>query len=100
MRERKNGVLIYLSGNERKQLDKQAEIAGLTMSQLIRKLIMGADIQPRPPDELPKLLREINYIGHNINQIAHKANIEDKVTMDQLFEVQRLLGEIYIKVKR
>ena len=94
MRNRQKGILVFLSDKERKHLDKQAK------SQLIRKLIMDEDIQPRPPEELPKLLKELNYIGHNINQIAHKANAEDKATLEQLQEVQQLLGEIYCEVKR
>ena len=100
MRNRQRGILVFLSEKEKKHLDKQAETAGLTKSHLIRKLIMDEDIQPRPPEELPKLLRELNYIGHNINQIAHKANAEDKATIEQLQEVQQLLGEIYREVKR
>ena len=93
-------LTVRLSQEEHAHLKEQAAIAGLKMEPFIRKLIMGSDIQPRPPDELPKLLREINYIGHNINQIAHKVNAEDKATMEQLFEVERLLGEIYREVKR
>ena len=100
MRERDKAVIVRLNEEEKEHLQKQAAIAGLKKEPFIRKLIMGSDIQPRPPDELPKLLREINYIGHNINQIAHKVNAEDKAAIEQLFEVERLLGEIYREVKR
>ena len=100
MRERDKAIIVRLNEEEKEHLQKQATIAGLKKEPFIRKLITGSDIQPRPPDELPKLLREINYIGHNINQIAHKVNAEDKATMEQLFEVERLLGEIYREVKR
>ena len=100
MREHDKAIIVRLNEEEKEHLQKQAAIAGLKKEPFIRKLIMGSDIQPRPPDELPKLLREINYIGHNINQIAHKVNAEDKAAMEQLFEVERLLGEIYREVKR
>ena len=100
MRERNKAIIVRLNDKEKEHLQKQAAIAGLKMESLIRKLIMGLDIQPRPPEELPKLLREINYIGHNINQIAHKVNADDKVTKEQLFELERLIGEIYREIKR
>lgn len=100
MRERSKGVLIYLSDRERNQLEKQAGNAELSMSQLVRKLIMGTDIQPRPPDNIAQLIREINYIGNNINQIAKKVNIESRVSQAQLEEIFHLLGEIYREVKR
>ena len=71
MRSRQNGVLIYLSDTEKQHLVKQAALAGVNVGAFIRKLIMGSVIRPRPPDEYVKLLREINAIGNNINQIAH-----------------------------
>lgn len=100
MRERSKGVLIYLSDRERNQLEKQAGNAGLSMSQFVRKLIMGKDIQPRPPDNIVQLIREINAVGNNINQIAKKVNIESRVSQAQLEEILHLLGEIYREVKR
>ena len=65
----------------------------------IRKLIMGVEIRPRPPDNILQLIREINAVGNNINQIARKVNTENRVSQEQLNELFRLLGEIYREVK-
>lgn len=100
MGTRTNAVLVRLTDKEKKHLQRQAANAGLKMEPLIRKLIMGADIQPRPPDNIAQLIREINAVGNNINQIAKKVNTESCVSQAQLEEILHLLGEIYREVKR
>lgn len=100
MRKRTEAVLVRLSNKEKSYLQAQAENAGLKMEPFIRKLIMGVEIHPRPPDNIAQLIREINAIGNNINQIAHKANACDKVTQEDLYKIQQLLGEIYREVKK
>lgn len=100
MNTRTNAVIVRLTDKEKKQLQRQAENAGLKMEPFIRKLIMGTDIQPRPPDNVVQLIREINYIGNNINQIAKKVNTENYVSQSQLEEILHLLGEIYREVKK
>lgn len=99
MRKRNQAVLIRLSDYEKNYLQHQAANAGLKMEPFIRKLIMGIDITPRPPDNIINLIREVNYIGNNINQIAKKVNSENSVNQSQLEEIMRLLGEIYREVK-
>ena len=100
MNTRTNAIIVRLTDKEKKQLQRQAENAGLKMEPFIRKLIMRADIQPRPPDNFVQLIREINFIGNNINQIAKKVNTENNVSQSQLEEILHLLGEIYREVKR
>ena len=100
MKENKIKISVRLNEKEHKHLQRQAENAGLKMEPFIRKLIMGADIQPRPPDNIVQLIREINFIGNNINQIAKKVNTENNVSQSQLEEIFHLLGEIYREVKR
>lgn len=100
MRKRTEAILLRLTEKEKLYLQRQAANAGLKMEPFIRKLIMGIEIRPRPPDNVAQLIKEINAIGHNINQIAKKANAFDRVTQDELLEIQRLLGDIYREVKK
>ncbi|RKJ40126.1 plasmid mobilization relaxosome protein MobC [Acutalibacter sp. 1XD8-33] len=46
----------------------------MEMEPLIRQLILGVDLRPRPPGEYAALLRELSVIGNNVNQIAYWAN--------------------------
>ena len=74
MQERNKAVLIRLTENEKKCLMKKAKKCGLKMEPFIRRLILGCEIKAIPPDEYTRLIREINAIGNNINQVAHIAN--------------------------
>lgn len=99
MRTRNKRFSLWLNEREFAHLTKQAEASGLNKEAFIRKLIMNTEIRPRPPDNIAQLIREINYIGNNINQIARKVNAENKVSQNQLEEIFHLLGEIYREVK-
>lgn len=74
MQERNKAILIRLTESEKKCLVQKSKECGLKMEPFIRNLILGCEIKARPPDEYVKLIREINAIGNNINQIAHIAN--------------------------
>ena len=82
--DRNTAVLVRLSQKEKEHLKAQAAACALKMEPYIRKLIMGNIIRPRPPDEYVRLLREINAIGNNINQIAHIANAQQYISEDKI----------------
>ena len=97
--ERNTAVLVRLSQKEKEHLKSQAAACALKMEPYIRKLIMGNVIRPRPPNEYVKLLREINAIGNNINQIAHIANAEQHISESKINEVLHLQNEIMRMVR-
>ena len=92
--DRNTAVLVRLSPKEKEHLKTQAAACALKMEPYIRKLIMGDIIRPRPPDEYVKLLREVNAIGNNINQIAHIANAERHISKEKIEEVLNLQNDI------
>lgn len=92
--ERNTAVLVRLSTQEKEKLKADAAACSLKTEPYIRKLIMGNVIRPRPPDDYVKLLREINAIGNNINQIAHIANAERHISQNKIEEVLHLQDEI------
>ena len=92
--DRNTAVLVRLSEKEKEHLKSQATDCALKMEPYIRKLIMGKEVRPRPPDEYVRLLREINAIGNNINQIAHIANAERHISKDKVEEVLNLQNDI------
>ena len=99
MRLRNREFKLRLTDAEYSHLEKQAQISGLTRGQFLRNLIMGIAVRPRPPDDFYKLLREINAIGVNINQIAHIANAERKISSDRIEYAVSLVDEIMEKVR-
>lgn len=80
-------------------MQKQSDISGLTASALIRKLIMGVQLRPRPPDTYAALLRELSAIGNNINQIAHWANARKSISEPEIVDAAVLAKDAYQMVK-
>lgn len=70
-------------------IKKKSEAAGLTMTEYITRLI-HSDLEPIEKDTLAKIYKELAAIGNNINQIAHKANMNmyDKKDMEMLATFQ------------
>ena len=85
---------------EKKKLEQDAALAGLTKTHLLRSLIMGLRIKPRPPIELRDVYIAINRIGVNINQIARKANagIASKNDIQELLFLMRKLESYMAKI--
>lgn len=72
---------------------------GFNASQLIRSLILHTEIKTRPPDEYPKLLRELSAIGNNVNQIARKANSTDTIDTAEVSEMRRAFENLSEEVR-
>ncbi|WP_420865197.1 MobC family plasmid mobilization relaxosome protein [Ruthenibacterium lactatiformans] len=73
--------------------------SGLGKSEVIRNLIMGVEIKPRPTEEQLRLVREISGIANNINQITRLANTVKSVSPAQVEELQRLCSKALSLVK-
>ena len=58
---------------EYRHLQEQCSVTGLSVSVLIRKLIAGVQLRPRPPGEYTKLL--------NARKSIHEAEIVDAVQL-------------------
>ena len=100
MRRRTHRHVFYLNDAEEAHFERQTALSGLTDSALIRRQLGGLDIRPRPPDELPQVLRELHAIGNNVNQLARHANAGGYVSGRALNEVRDELRAILNEVKR
>ncbi len=74
-------------------------MTGLSVSVLIRKLIAGIQLRPRPPDEYTKLLRELSAIGNNVNQIAYWANARKSIYEAEIVDAVKLVRKAWELVK-
>ena len=99
MRKRNRRLDVRLSDGEDIKLNSLMLETGLTASQLIRSMILQTEIRTKPLENSPKLLRELNAIGNNINQIARKSNAYDKVSQAEISEIRKMLSDIYGEVK-
>lgn len=97
--ERKISLHIMLNDNEDIKLHNLMRETGFNASQLIRSLILHTEIKTRPPDEYPKLLRELSAIGNNVNQIARKANSTDTIDTAEVSEMRRAFENLSEEVR-
>lgn len=74
-------------------------MTGLSVSTLVRKLIAGTQLRPRPPDQYAALLRELSAIGNNINQIAYWANAQKSIREAEIVDSVVLVRRAWEHVK-
>ena len=99
MRERNHFIGLWLDETEYRHLQEQCSVTGLSVSVLIRKLIAGVQLRPRPPGEYTKLLRELSAIGNNINQIAYWANAQKSIREADIVDAAVLARKAWELVK-
>ena len=99
MRDRNHFVGLWLDEKELGHLQTQCEVTGLTVSALVRKLVAGTQLRPRPPDQYAGLLRELSAIGNNINQIAHWANARKDIRESEISDAIALVRRAWELVK-
>ena len=99
MRKRDHFVGIWLDNKEQNHLDQLCTATGFNASTLIRKLIAGTQLRPRPPDQYAALLRELYAIGNNINQIAYWANAQKSIRESEIVDAAVLARRAWEIVK-
>jgi len=95
--ERTKRITIRLTNDEYLLLKQKANNLDITLSEYIRKKILGnrERITNKCTKEL--LLYEINRIGNNLNQIARHCNINksvDKLVLKELVDIEKKLNEL------
>lgn len=70
---------IMLNEIENEKLKRDCQKCNLSYGEYFRKLLMEEQIKEKPDKEFYEIMKQLSKIGVNLNQIAHKANIENKV---------------------
>ena len=72
--------------------------SGLTQETFRRQLITGYVPRPAPPMDYHRMIRELNSIGNNLNQIAAVANSNGYINIEEYRKavayLRRVLSEI------
>lgn len=99
MRERKHFIGVWLDDKEFNHLIQLCATSGLSTSAVLRQILSGTQLRPRPPDQYTALLRELSAIGNNINQIAYWANATRSIREPEIVEAATLAREAWEIVK-
>lgn len=99
MRKRMIKISVRLNEQEHTHLKRLSEITGLKMEPLVRQLILGRELKPRPPENLAALLRQMSAMGNNINQIAKVANSSKFIRSEDMEAIQKMQDELWQAIK-
>ena len=99
MNKRNITVKVLLTEKEKKHLDKQTAISGLTKSKMLRALIMGVKLKPQPPDEYYKVHKLLSNLTNSINQIARHANSPEYINSTELQEIKSMINKCWELLK-
>jgi len=95
MRNRPHAILLYLNDREKAALDCKCSAARLSRAAFLRAAILEKSIRAPPEADYSRLYREVNAIGHNINQIARAANGRVATPQD-ITHLMGKLADIYV----
>lgn len=73
--------------------------SGLSREKLLRALIMGETIRPRPCTHHEDLLRKVSGLCNNANQLAHQANSTGRAEQKSVEKMIELTRKVYNAVK-
>ena len=74
MRRRPYEIKLRLSEDEAQLLNTSVQKSGLSRESYLRALIKDKPIRERPPIDLINVLRSLQQISNNMNQLALKAH--------------------------
>ncbi len=95
-RSRKNGLILYLSDDERFILDEKTRLSGMTSrSAFIRQLIVYGFVYDVDYTELREYNSTVSRIGNNLNQIAKRMNATGHVYDADVKQVKDLMEEVW-----
>ena len=89
-------IRIYLNEDEKKLLDekvRQSEMKSVTA--YIKQLIKYGFVYTVDYEVLRDMVRQLSGVATNINQIAHKANATDSVTVSDVEKLKKEMDEIW-----
>ena len=99
-RTRNIHVGTRLNEAEHKKLMDLCDSTGLGTTRLLRKLIVDQELPTGPSRDLRAVLRAIDRVGNNMNQLAHRANAVGLIDRAEWDRVKALHRELREQVER
>ena len=87
---------LRLTESEAATLNRDVEKAGVSREAYLRSLIRKMPLKEKPPMDVVDILKNLQQINNNINQIAVKANAKGFVDTASYWENVRWLKETVI----
>ena len=98
MNNRNYEIKVRLTQAELAHLTRLVGASGLSRETYLRKLISGVVPRESPPPDFFSMMRELHYIGNNLNQIVMKAHALNAIDAKHYDEGVRLFEEAVQKI--
>jgi hypothetical protein len=86
---------VRVSPEEMAAIKKKFENSGMSsLSGFVRAMIFEGYIAQVNENELKKLARIANNVANNINQIAHRTNVTNKVYKEDIEDIKGLANQL------
>ena len=89
---------LRLTESEAAALNRDVQKAGVSREAYLRSLIRRMPLKEKPPKDVIDILRSLQQISNNMNQIAVKANTKGFVDTASYWENVRWLRETVSKL--
>ncbi len=99
-RLRKNRIVIRVTDDELRIINKKAEASRLNRTKYIIETLINGYVIVQDLESLRNLTNEINKIGVNINQIAKHINTTNNIYKSDMEEMKNQLEQIYKIVEK
>ena len=93
MNNRNYEIKVRLTQAELVHLTRLVSASGLSRETYLRKLISGVVPREAPPPDFFAMMRELHYIGNNLNQIATKTHALNAIDAKHYDDGMRLFEE-------
>ena len=87
MRKCRNKKNFWIDDEDNNLLKKLSEMSGRTQTEVIKKLIKGATIKEKPPEEFYKKLNELIDLKKEIKKLRDSIRLTKQCSTDKLDEV-------------
>ena len=98
MRKRNIHIQLWLNESEAERFNSCVRKSGLSREAYLRHLINNLVPTDAPPPDYFAMMKELRYIGRNLNQIAQKAHILNVLDVKRYDENITLLNSTVVDI--
>ena len=98
MRKRNIQIITRLDKTENEHFKKRIKKSGLSQEAYVRNLINGFVPTDAPPPDYFAMMKQLHYIGVNLNQIAQKAHTLNALDVKRYDENVAMLNAAVVNI--
>ena len=98
MRKRNIQIITRLSNEENAHLKNRVKKSGMSQEAYVRHLISGLVLTDVPPPDYFAMMKQLYYIGVNLNQLSQKAHVLNVIDTKQYDDNVAMLNKAVVTI--